>query len=91
MAYISKDDATLAAVRHVTQLGQSAGDEFAILPEETQEIPEGWVFFYNSADFVRTRNPIDSLAGNGPVFVRRDGGVRDLPSAIPWLDALKGI
>jgi hypothetical protein len=44
---------------------------------------------HNSADFVRTRNPMDSLAGNGPILVLRDGSVVHLPSAVPWEDALK--
>ena len=79
------------ALAHVRQLALSAGDEFDILPESTVEDTKGWVFFYNSADFVRTRSPMDSLAGNGPILVLRDGSVVDLPSAVPWKDALKDL
>lgn len=79
------------ALEHVRQLAASVGDEFDILPESTVEDPKGWVFFYNSTDFVRTRNPMDALAGNGPILVMRDGSVVDLPGAVPWEEALKDL
>lgn len=59
------------------------------MEKETKEVEGGWVFFYNSRDFVRTRNPLDALAGNGPIFVSRRGVLTELPSAIPWEGALR--
>ncbi|WP_071850008.1 YrhB domain-containing protein [Duganella sp. HH105] len=85
------DIAKEIALAHVRGLGQAVGDDFEILAESTVEASMGWIFFYNSADFVRTRNPMDSLAGNGPILVHKDGSVTELPSSIPWQDAIQSL
>ena len=72
----------------VDELGRMAGDEFDIVTAETKEVKQGWLFFYNSTDFVRTRDPMFALAGNGPLLVLRDGQVATLPTAVPWQDAI---
>ena len=79
------------AVAYARELAVAVGDEFEILEGSTIEDPKGWLFFYNSADFVRTRSPTDSLAGNGPILVLLDGAVLELPSAVPWDVALKNV
>jgi hypothetical protein len=33
--------------------------------------PYGWVFFYNSHDFIQTRNPRAAWAGNAPFLIER--------------------
>jgi hypothetical protein len=65
------------------------GDEFALISDKTIEVSGGWIFFYNSREFIETGNPISALAGNGPIFVDRTGAVRHLPSALPWDEAIK--
>ena len=72
----------------VEQLGRLAGDEFHILAAETRELKQGWLFFYNSAEFLRTRDPMFALAGNGPILVLRGGEVATLPTAVPWQEAI---
>jgi hypothetical protein len=79
---------TLAHAR-IGQLAQAAGNQFEILSDCTKEIEQGWVFFFNTVDFIRTRNPIFALAGNGPILVTREGVIYELPSAIPWEEAVK--
>lgn len=91
MATIDAGTAMDLARETIAQLALSVGDQFEILPDDTKEVEQGWVFFFNTADFVRTRNPMYALAGNGPVLVSREGEVRQLPTAIPWEDALKKI
>jgi hypothetical protein len=88
MAEISLETAIDIAGQLVEQLASAAGDTYELLSEETRDIGRGWLFFFNSADFVRSRNPVDSLAGNGPLLVLRDGQVHQLPSSIPWEEAL---
>jgi hypothetical protein len=34
----------------------------------------GWLFYYQSDEYVRTGNPSAMLAGNGPVLVSRSNG-----------------
>lgn len=91
MTCLNREFASLLARRRIDQLAQAAGDEFAILSDATKEIDQGWVFFFNTADYVRTRNPASALAGNGPILVTREGVIHELPSAIPWEDAVKQI
>jgi len=46
-----------------------------IYREKTLALPYGWVFFYNSRDFIA--NPSDfslSLAGNVPILIERING-----------------
>ncbi|MDR0634744.1 MAG: YrhB family protein [Azoarcus sp.] len=91
MARFDCESATLLALDKIDQLARAAGDEFGILADFTREVEQGWVFFFNTADFVRTRNPVFALAGNGPILVTHEGDVFELPSAIPWEDAVKQI
>ena len=72
----------------VDELGRTAGDAFDIVTTETKEVKQGWLFFYNSADFVRTGDPMFALAGNGPLLVLRTGQVATLPTAVPWQEAI---
>lgn len=57
-----------------------------------QEFTAGWVFFYNTEEFVRTGDIVHALGGNGPILVdRRDGTVHVTGStAFPpeaWIEA----
>lgn len=49
-------------------------EEFVVVDELTREFPWGWVFFYNSRQFIETRDPLDALGGNAPFIVNRDTG-----------------
>jgi hypothetical protein len=58
------------------ELSKKSGpdDTWLIVEGETVERSFGWVFFYNTKEFIETGNPISQLAGNGPViFDRRSG------------------
>ncbi|MEY9967564.1 hypothetical protein ABIA33_005637 [Streptacidiphilus sp. MAP12-16] len=47
----------------------------------------GWVFFYQSSTWVKTRDINDAWMGHGPVLIdRRDGSVHALGSARPEED-----
>lgn len=89
MPKITEAVAFQLAQARVTQLAQAAGDEFRILLGKTQNVGHGWVFFFNTSDFVQTGNPVSRLAGNGPIFVATNGTVHDLPSSLPLKVALK--
>ena len=43
-------------------------------PETTDERSWGWIIYYNSETYVRSRNPKDAVAGNGPFLVNRKSG-----------------
>ncbi len=45
----------------------------------------GWLFYYQSEEFIRTGNPSAMLAGNGPVLVSRaDGSHVHVGTAAPF-------
>jgi Immunity protein 35 len=81
---MSLDKAKVLAEEAVAALGSASGDDFVLIYDKAIEVNEGWVFFYNTREFIETGNFTSRLAGNGPVFVNRNGVVRYLPSAAPW-------
>jgi hypothetical protein len=88
---ISFDKAKASAEEFVAGLASASGVEFALYADETIEVNEGWVFFYNSKEFIETGDFASALAGNGPIFVDRSGNLRSLPSGMNWEDALRGV
>lgn len=52
-----------------------------IVDGATRALPWGWVFFYNSEDYVRTGDVIYALAGNSPIVVTRDGEIYETGTA----------
>ena len=89
MDSINHSTALRIAQARIHELGASSGDELEILSMETQEIKLGWVFFYNSAEYIRTGNPSSALAGNGPILVLRNGEIVELPTAVSWQEAVR--
>jgi Immunity protein 35 len=86
---ISPDRAKELAEETVAALGAARGDEFALICDKTIEVSGGWVFFYNSREFIETGNPISALAGNGPIFVDRGGAIHHLASAVASEEAIR--
>ncbi len=55
-----------------------------ILDKETIERDFGWVFFYQSQEFLDSGDERDQLAGNAPIIVdRRDGSTHTTGTAEP--------
>lgn len=65
-------------------LSREAGVNLALLEGETLERSVGWVFFYQSEDFLKSGDFSDRLAGNAPVLVdRSDGSLHETGTAHP--------
>jgi hypothetical protein len=47
-----------------------------LLLNETISKPYGWIFFYQSKQFLKTNKFSDMLLGNAPILVRRDGELK---------------
>jgi Immunity protein 35 len=63
---------------------QYPDDKFTLqlMEEETIEKDFGWVFFYNSKEFLEDHNLSYQLAGNSPIIVdRQDGSVHKTGTA----------
>jgi len=84
---VSREDARALAADLVASLGAQVDLEFIIVDEI--EIGEGWVFFYNDKEYVETGDISLALAGNGPIFIDREGRVNKLSTAEPWEVSVK--
>ena len=69
---MTKAEAKIVADKYLADLQRGCPVEISFNYDITEEHPLGFVFFYNSKDFWRTRDFSKSLAGNGPVLVLRD-------------------
>ena len=74
----------------VRALGVATSLELCIDGHETIET-KGWLFFYNQKEYIETRDFSFALAGNGPIFVDRNGVLRTLPTFIRWEEAIKSL
>jgi hypothetical protein len=79
------------AERHLRDLSRQGGAALSILPDKAVAVPTGWVFFYQSTEYLRTGDPVAALAGNGPLHIHYDGTVRRLSTARPWEEQVADI
>ena len=66
--------------------GRTTGEgvTMVIVDEATTEIPEGWIFFYDSREHIETGDFSFCIAGNAPLVVcREDGRVLHTGTAEP--------
>ena len=68
------------AERQVDTFRDPAAGEIAINDAITERHPAGYVFFYNTRAFWETRDPMQGLAGNGPILVKTSGEAVVLPT-----------
>ncbi|WGY73048.1 hypothetical protein KEC55_33925 [Burkholderia cepacia] len=55
------------------QAAMPGGIPYAIVDSKIVEGEDGWYFPYQSTEYLKTRDINDSLVGNWPVFVSKDG------------------
>jgi hypothetical protein len=89
MASIDRDKAVNLAQAEVSRLSASVGVPMELLIDQSIEVELGWIFFYQSSEYLATGDPSCQLAGNGPMFVSREGRVRCLPTHIPWQHSIE--
>lgn len=81
------DDERIAEERARDALAEqsaTSGIELAILPRHTRRLDFGWAFIYNTATYALTGDPMDGVAGNGPLVVDLERNRVDfLGSALP--------
>lgn len=61
-------------IAHRVLKSETTNMELQLIPEHTIEKEYGWVFFYQSAAFMRTMDFRDALLGNAPFLVRKNDG-----------------
>ena len=79
---VNFDDARIRVLSHLNQVYGEGPDALVILDDRTIEKPYGWIFFYNSREFVETGDFLHALGGNGPVvFEAATGEIHQLQTA----------
>lgn len=86
-----ESEAAKIASHRLTSIAAEVGDVLELLPDQTISAPDGWIFFYNTQAFARSGNPLDGLAGNGPLYVTRWGVLHELGTALPWQEAIEAL
>ena len=71
---ITREQATLLATQYIECHLERPDLCLALLHDLTAEHSFGWLFFYTSQDFIRTRDPNDAVGGNAPLLVERETG-----------------
>ena len=61
--------------------------ELAIIDDETIEKAYGWIFFYQTRDYLKTGDMLDTLVGNAPYIVNKyTGEIIETGTAYPVED-----
>ena len=71
---IDKQEAYRIANDKIINMHRLYDFEVRIIDEATLEYDFGWVFFYNSKDYLENGNFSSCLAGNAPIIVDRYNG-----------------
>ena len=66
---LTKEESYELAKRKVKEFSKEAQIELEIMPEYTYEFEFGWVFFYQSSEYVKTLNLEYLVGGNAPIIV----------------------
>ncbi|WP_316178481.1 YrhB domain-containing protein [Bradyrhizobium sp. SZCCHNRI1009] len=88
---ISFDEARKLASSRIAELENVAECELVVLEEKTKDVERGWLFFYDSKLHQETGEFRYALAGNGPIFIDRNGTLRHLPTYTSWQEGLKPV
>jgi hypothetical protein len=87
---IDRAKAETIAQEHLAEIFPHSVEEVGIDHRETIEKEYGWIFFYNTKQFLETGNMMHSLGGNAPLLVEREGGALvELPTYQPLDDSLR--
>lgn len=88
---ITQEKAEAIAMSHLIQMEQTGSVELKIA--QVREESFGWVFFYQSKDYLEKGSLSSMLAGNAPFAVLRESGeLRTFGTAHPsdfYIDQLK--
>ena len=68
---ITDIEAKRLAIRKIDEFGEEAKIPLSILEDETIKFDYGWMFFYQSEEYLSTGNPGKMIGGNAPIIVDR--------------------
>ena len=68
------DEALSLAKKHLLKNWVLEEDSAVILEDKTIEGAFGWVFFYESKNYIESRDYADMLMGNAPIIINKKSG-----------------
>ncbi len=71
---IDKQQAVVIARQAIAGLKIKGDRKLALQEDKTMETSFGWVFFYNTEEFLKTRDNKHRLVGNAPIIVDKNDG-----------------
>ena len=73
---LTREEARQLVYARISEEGPCAEQavELAIIDSETNEKECGWVFFYQTKEYLKTGNIVDALVGNAPYIVNKYTG-----------------
>jgi len=71
---LTRQDGDRLALSYLAELEQKVGQSLELLQADTLEQAFGWVYFYNSSEYLKTGDFRRMLAGNAPFFVNKNSG-----------------
>ena len=85
---ISEDEARAICLREIYRAEGLENVEIAVT--EMSELPDAWVAYYQSREYMETGNFSAALAGNGPfVICKKTGRFVALGTALPFAAQIK--
>jgi hypothetical protein len=87
MTTTTLDTAREQVLAHLATLEPSAGP-YALVEDQTRHLPDGWVFFFDNKRHLETDDVAYAIAGNGPIFVSKEGALTPLGSSSLWEEEL---
>jgi hypothetical protein len=92
MPQITSQGEALQIVDKLLRQMESRGCEpLAIVDSATKPLHDGWLFFYNSSEYLSTGNDQARLAGNGPIFIQKSGAAHQLPANRPFESSIAAL
>jgi hypothetical protein len=71
---ITKDVAIKIAEEYLRTESISTGYKLALLDDSIIEFELGWVFFYQSKEYLETQDILHLLGGNSPIIINKNDG-----------------
>jgi hypothetical protein len=73
------------------QMEREGCETLSIVDNATKPLHDGWLFFYNSREYLSTGNNLSRLAGNGPIFIQKSGATPKLPTHRPFESSIAAL
>jgi hypothetical protein len=71
---ITKEAAIQKATIHIVELSKKSNCNLLLLLDETIDFEYGWVFFYQTKEYIETGDIMEMAGGNAPLIIDKRNG-----------------